>query len=191
MQSSFDSDVFNAWNSSITIGADGDLYFVGHHYYRYNLDVQRLDIIDLDEDIFDINFSIGFLGASPYHNNRLFLAMVGGLWLVDPVTLEHELVYRFSEKQRANERSITSWVIDNTGVLWLAFSGYGLFGVDADTFEPLYNLNESNLLLSNIVYGLQKDSNGDIWFSSHSGLHRYSPASAQVQNLIKGHHLSS
>ena len=94
--------------------------------------------------------------------------MVGGLWLVDPVTLEHELVYRFSEKQRANERSITSWVIDNTGVLWLAFSGYGLFGVDADTFEPLYNLNESNLLLSNIVYGLQKDSNGDIWFSSHS-----------------------
>ena len=190
LQSSFDSDVFNAWNSSITIGADGDLYFVGNHYYRYNLDVQRLDIIDLDEDIFDINFSIGFLGASPYHNNRLFLAMVGGLWLVDPVTLEHELVYRFSEKQRANERSITSWVIDNTGVLWLAFSGYGLFGVDADTFEPLYNLNESNLLLSNIVYGLQKDSNGDIWFSSHSGLHRYSPASAQVQNFIYGRELS-
>ena len=76
------------------------------------------------------------------------------------------------------------------GVLWLAYSGVGLVGIDADTFEPLYNLNESNILLSNIVYGLQKDEAGNIWFSSHKGLHNYDPSTGQIKNFIYGRELS-
>ena len=182
--------VFNAWNAGISLTHEGYLYFIGDAFYRYNLQQQRVEKLNLDEKVFDINFALGFLGESHYHNNQIFLAMGGGLWLIDPNTLEHTLVFRFSEKQRSNIRSITSWLIDDSGVLWLAFNGYGLFGIDADTFEPLYKLNDSNLLLSNIVYGLQKDDSGGIWFSSHAGLHRYEPASSQLQNFIYGRELS-
>ena len=133
---------------------------------------------------------MGFLGQSHYHNDRLFFATEGGLWLIDPETFQHELVYRFSELQRGRDRSISSWVIDDMGVLWLAYSGVGLVGIDADTFEPLYNLNESNILLSNIVYGLQKDEAGNIWFSSHKGLHNYDPSTGQIKNFIYGRELS-
>lgn len=185
-----DATKFNAWNADITLGKDGFLYFTGDDFYRYSLHERRIETLPLDKSIFDIHFSVGFLGASTFHDNQLFLAMAGGLWLINPDTFEHELVYRFSEKQRANNRSITSWIIDDKGVLWLAFSGYGLFGIDADTFEPIYNLDDTNLLMSNIVYGLLQDSSGDIWFSSHSGLHRYSAASATVQHFIYGRELS-
>ena len=182
--------VFNAWNAGISMTHEGDLYFIGDAFYRYNLQQQRVEKLNLDEKIFDINFALGFLGESHYHNNQIFLAMGGGLWLIDPKTLEHTLVFRFSEKQRSNVRSITSWLIDDAGVLWLAFNGYGLFGIDADTFEVLYKLDDTNLLLSNIVYGLQKDHSGGIWFSSHAGLHRYEPASSKLQNFIYGRELS-
>jgi len=184
------SGVFEAWNAGIAMGGDGYLYFLGTEFYRYSLEEQRIEPLKLDSSIFEIKFAVSFLGTSQYHNNRLFLAMGSGLWLIDPITFEHELVFRFSETQRSNDRSITSWLIDDNGVLWLAFNGYGLFGLDADTFEPLYKLNDNNLLISNVVYGLEKDENGEIWFSSHNGLHRYSPTSAQIQNYIYGRELA-
>ena len=183
--------IFDAYAPGAMLASDGQLYFIGaSDFIRYDIEQKRISTLALDPRVFDINFSFGFLGESPHHDNRLFFATEGGLWLIDPKTSGHELVYRFSELQRARDRSIGSWVIDDMGVLWLAYSGVGLIGIDADTFEPLYNLDDSNILLSNIVYGLQKDESGKIWFSSHKGLHRYDPSTSQIKNFIYGRELS-
>ena len=186
-----DDTVFDTYGPGMMLSNDGVLYFIGYeNFLKYDIHTKQVSPLTLDPRVFDINFSYGFIGQSKYHNNRLFLATEGGLWLVDPETSQHELVYRFPEIQRGSERSISSWVIDDMGVLWLAYSGVGLIGVDADTFEPLYNLNDTNILLSNIVYGLQKDESGSIWFSSHKGLHRYDPSTGQIKNFIYGRELS-
>ncbi|WP_394224359.1 EAL domain-containing protein [Alteromonas gracilis] len=186
-----EESIFDAFGAGMMLTNAGDLYFIGNEgFVKYNVDTKVVSYLELDPRVFDINFSIGFLGESKYHGNRLFLATEGGVWLIDPVTFQHELVYRFSEQQRGRDRSISSWIIDDTGVLWLAYSGVGLIGIDADTFEPLYNLNDTNILLSNIVYGLQKDESGNIWFSSHKGLHKYDPATGQIKNFIYGRELS-
>lgn len=183
--------IFDAYSAGTTLSNDGILYFIGNeHFYAYDIESASIDTLSLDPRIFDINFSVGFLGESKYHDNRLLFATEGGLWLIDPKTSEHELVYRFSEQQRGQGRSISSWVIDDIGVLWLAYDSVGLIGVDADTFEPLYNLNDTNILLSNLVYGLQKDETGNIWFSSHKGLHKYDPSTGQIKNFIYGRELS-
>jgi len=186
-----DESMFDAYGAGMMLSEDCHLYFIGNKgFVKYDIDGKVASLLELDPRVFDVNFSIGFLGESKYHENRLFLATEGGLWLINPLTFQHELVYRFSELQRGRDRSISSWIIDDTGVLWLAYSGVGLIGIDADTFEPLYNLNDSNILLSNIVYGLQKDESGNIWFSSHKGLHKYDPATGQIKNFIYGRELS-
>lgn len=186
-----DTAWFDAYSAGTTLTDDGILYFIGNeNFLAYNTKTKTIKPLPLDPRVFDINFTQGFLGPSSFHEGRLFLATEGGLWLIDPKTSEHELVYRFPESQRGRDRSISSWVIDDAGVLWLAYSSVGLMGLDATTFEPLYNLNDSNLLLSNIVYGLQKDDNGNIWFSSHKGLHKYDPSTGQIQNFIYGRELS-
>tara|TARA_Y100000296_G_scaffold33156_1_gene38382 strand:+ start:1380 stop:5558 length:4179 start_codon:yes stop_codon:yes gene_type:complete len=182
---------FEQYNFGLSVSADEKLYFVGEtDFYVYDMSTKHINTLNLDRRVFDVHFAVSFLGTSSYHNNRIFLATEGGLWLIDPSSMKHQLVYRFSELQRARERSISSWVIDDLGVLWLAHDGFGLIGVDADTFEPLYNLNDTNILLSNIVYGLQKDENGNIWFSSHKGLHKYSPSSGTIKNFVYGRELS-
>ncbi len=184
-----DEQVFDAWSSGMNIDSKDRLYFIGSEFFRYTPDTQKIEVLPLNEDIFDTKFSVGFLGESSYHGGKIFLSMMSGLWLIDPDSFDAELVYLFSEEQRSNLQSVSSWVIDDTGILWLAFTGYGLFGLDADTFEPQYHLNEDNLLLSNIVYGLKKDQQGGIWFSSHNGLHQYSPKTGQVYNFIYGREL--
>lgn len=191
VKSGGDNTVFDTYIPGMILSNEGILYFIGYEgFFKYDVENKAISPLELDPRVFDINFSYGFIGQSTYHNNRLFLATKGGLWLVDPATSQHELVYRFPEAQRGNENSISSWVIDDMGVLWLAYSGVGLIGVDVDTFEPLYDLNDTNILLSNIVYGLQKDEFGNIWFSSHKGLHRYAPSTAQIKNFIYGRELS-
>ena len=186
-----DGSLFDAFSAGTTLSEDGHLYFVGNEdFIAYNIDDKTVRRLSLDPRVFDVNFTPGFLGESKYHGGRLFLATEGGLWLIDPDTSEHELVYRFPESQRRRDRSVSSWAIDDTGILWLAYNSVGLIGIDADTFEPLYNLNDSNLLLSNVVYGLLKDDEGNIWFSSHKGLHKYVTSSGQIKNFIYGRELS-
>lgn len=186
-----ENTVFDTYGPGMHLSNEGILYFIGYEsFLKYDVVKKEVSPFKLDPRVFDINFSYGFIGQSKYHNDRLFLATEGGLWLIDPTTSQHELVYRFPEVYRGSERSITSWVIDDMGVLWLAYSGVGLIGLDADTFEPLYDLNDNNILLSNIVYGLQKDESGNIWFSSHKGLHRYDPSTGQIKNFIYGRELS-
>ncbi|NDV90648.1 EAL domain-containing protein [Alteromonas sp. 345S023] len=187
----FDNTLFNEWLPSVVSAGPNAIYFVsGDGFYRYHLQRHEITPIELDKNVFDVHFFVGFLGRSAYHDNRMLVAMEGGVWLVDMDTFEHELVFRFSEKQRSIGRSVSSWAIDDNNVLWLGFSGYGLYGIDANTFEPLYELNQTNLLMSDIVYGLQKDAEGALWFSSHSGIHKYSPATAQIHNFIYGRELS-
>lgn len=188
---SSDKNLLDAWNAGFSITSDGQLYFIGkNEFYKYDFANQTLTALPFDPAILDVKFASRFLGESEYHNNDMFLAMEGGLWLINRKTNEPKLVYRFSEGDRLNEQSVNSWVIDNTGVLWLAHSGIGLIGLDADTFEPLYKLNDTNLLKTNIAYGLQKDRDGNIWFSSHKGLHRYDPYAGKIQNFIYGRELS-
>ncbi|WP_420933102.1 EAL domain-containing protein [Alteromonas sp. A081] len=185
-----DASVFNAWDSNPAISSNGVMFFTGpSDFYTYDFISETLTVLPLDPSIFDVKFDPSFLGESTYHN-AMFLSTEGGVWLIDTTTYEPRLVYRFAEGERLSNQSVSSWVMDDTGVLWLAHTGRGLVGLDADTFEPLYTLDESNLLISNIVYGLQKDSTGNIWFSSHQGLHRYDPRSSKVQNFIYGRELS-
>ncbi|BFT30031.1 hypothetical protein D210916BOD24_12070 [Alteromonas sp. D210916BOD_24] len=186
-----DKAIFDVFSAGTTLSTDGYLYFVGNEdFMAYDTQEKTIRRLSLDPRVFDVNFTPGFLGESKYHGGRLFLATEGGLWLIDPDTSEHELVYRFPESQRRRDRSISSWAIDDTGILWLAHNSVGLIGIDADTFEPLYNLNDTNLLLSNIIYGLLKDNEGNIWFSSHKGLHKYDTTTGQIQNFIYGRELS-
>ncbi len=183
-------DIFQNWSAGTSVDHKQRLYFISDKFYRYDPATQAVSELPLNSDIFNPTFSFSFLGVSPYHGNKMFLAMLGGLWLIDTETLAHTLVYRFSESQRRGQSSISAWVIDKKGTLWLSFPGHGVVGLDADTFEPHYHLNDKNVLSTNIVYSLQSDEDGDLWFSSHSGLHNYSPATETVRHFAYGRELS-
>lgn len=184
-----DQDVFKRWNAGGALDQQGRLYFFSDHFYRYDPVAKTVIKLPLPEDPFDAYFTAGFIGSSPYYDGRLFLSLFGSLWLIDPDTFEYELVYDFPPEQKNNAISITSWVVDSNNTLWLSFPRFGMIALDATTFAFKTRFSESNLLMSNIVYALKKDQQGGIWFSSHSGLHRYSPMTKTLRNFLYGQEL--
>ncbi len=183
-------DVFTGWNYGTELDAQGRAYFVGSDFYRYDHRTGKLEVLALDPDIFDSDFFSSFLGTSEYYGNRMFVAMVNGLWLLDTESLDYELVYELPPEQRNTAVSVTSWAMDNQGLLWLAFPRFGLVGLDADTFQVKARINADNTLPSEIVYSVMMDESDGLWFSSHSGLHRYSTTEGRLKNYRYGQEVS-
>ncbi|MGQ8365714.1 EAL domain-containing protein [Glaciecola sp. 1036] len=84
-----------------------------------------------------------------------------------------------------------AFVRDGTERIWLSYLGVGLFELDSQSFKERNHYNDSNILADNILYGLHVDHDGNLWFSSHSGIHRLSPTSSSVNSFHYAHGLSS
>ncbi len=180
------AQIFSQWNYGSAIDEKGRVYFGSDKFYRFDHNTNRVEALALDPNIFDTDFFSAFLGTSAYYDNRMFVSMLNGLWLVDTGTLEYELVYELPPEQRNTTMSVSSWALDQQGILWLAFPRFGLLGLDADTFEVKQRVNADNTLPSEIVYSLLMDSDNGLWFSSHSGLHRYATAEGTITNYRYG-----
>ena len=72
---------------------------------------------------------------------------------------------------------------DEHGILWIAYPGVGLFGVDAQRYEQRAFYSVKDILPSNMVFGLQKDAEGAIWMASHKGLLQFFPETAYIRQF--------
>ncbi|RDV24462.1 EAL domain-containing protein [Alteromonas aestuariivivens] len=180
--------VFTDWNWGAQVDNMGRLYFVADDFYRYDPVTQVLESLNLPKERFSPFSFNGFIRAANGYPDKLFLATYDGLWMMDPDTLALELVYQYTEKQINYSVAVTSLVLDHQGILWLSFPRYGLIAVDSEDFSPLPErfLSKDNVLPTNIAYGLQLDDKGNFWFSSHNGLHLYSPVRRSLKNFEYG-----
>ncbi|MCW8108235.1 EAL domain-containing protein [Alteromonas ponticola] len=167
----------------------GRIYFISDAYYRYDPSEQLLETLPLPENLFDPSFGVTFLNEHSFYDGEIFLSTLDGLWLIDTENFTTRKVFNFTQSQTNNDAAISSYAISK-GKLWVAFPRYGIYGLDANTFAIKNKLDAKNLLLSNIVYGLTADEEGNLWFGSHSGLHHYSIAKNLIKNYRYGQELA-
>ena len=79
------------------------------------------------------------------------------------------------------------------GVLWIGTQGAGLDKLeafDADSGSARFrNFGREDGLPNSVVYGIESDSEGDLWISSNAGLSRFDPSSGSVVTYTKDHGL--
>lgn len=149
----------------------GYLWFVSKkHYYKYHLKTGRLNKVDLSATGIGIESTHRFLGELPNKNTMLF-STVGKLWGIDLQTEKLKLIYQLPRNEKSFLFEVDSWVVDKNNILWLSFPGHSLTGLFMDDFDLAYELTSPENLDDDIIYGLLMDSDGDIWFSSHSGIY--------------------
>jgi len=166
-----DQKVLATWMGGAHLDSDGYLWFVGNkHYYKYHIETGHLNKIDLTATNIGIESTHRFLGRLPNQDLMLF-STAGKLWGVDLQTEELKLIYQLPFDERQLLFEIDSWVVGKNDILWIAFTGNSLVGLSMDSFELIYNLTSPKLIDDNMIYGLQVDSDGDLWFSSHSGIY--------------------
>ncbi len=115
--------------------------------------------------------------------NSLLIAEIGKLWRLDMESKELSVVHQLPKQGLQHFSAVDSFVRDDNGILWIAYPGFGLFGLDAQTLEQKYHYDRRNLLTNNSIYGLQKDSDGNIWMSSHQGLLKFYPDNKHIQQF--------
>jgi len=166
-----DQKVLTTWMTGAYLDPYGYLWFVGHkHYYKYHVKTGQLNKIDLAATGVDIESTHRFLGRLPNQNVMLF-STAGKLWGIDLQTEKIKLIYQLPLDERQLLFEVDSWVVGKNDILWIAFTGSRLVGLSVNSFELIYDLTSPELIDDNMIYGLQIDNDGDLWFSSHSGIY--------------------
>ncbi|PWN55454.1 EAL domain-containing protein [Abyssibacter profundi] len=87
--------------------------------------------------------------------------------------------------------SIYSLHVDTQGDVWVGTAARGLARLSRRSIEdaaPRFDLiTTADGLSSNVIFGIEPDSDGHLWLSSSNGLMRYHPATRDVRIFHQGH----
>ncbi|MDM7862244.1 EAL domain-containing protein [Alteromonas sp. ASW11-36] len=176
------------WGSGLDV--NNNIWFVvNNSFHRYSIQQQIVEPIEIDAPLNPAKF-YAFLGYAPEYQNRLWASMVGALMLVNPVDKSVEVVHELDAAEKTRELYPSSLLLDKQNILWVAYPGLGLFGLDGQSFEQKYFFNQNNMLPTTLVYSLIADDDDNLWFSSHSGLHRINSARDRLDNFRYGQELN-
>ncbi|MCC2617099.1 EAL domain-containing protein [Aestuariibacter halophilus] len=115
--------------------------------------------------------------------DSLLISSLGKLWRYDENTGQLTLIHQLP---RTGQQHMIGWdsvVTDRNGTLWVTYPGWGLYGIDAETYEQRAHYDQDNLLPDTNIYGLQLDGDGNIWMSSHQGLFKFYPYTQHIQRF--------
>ncbi len=164
--------------------SEGNLWFVASDgFYSYRPKSGELVRIESLNGMLDPAWSHGFIGTYPGQPDRLMISMTGSLWTFNPKTGDLTKLHEMEESQISAYQGPESVVVDDFGTLWITYSGYGLFGLDAQTLKQKYLYRKQNKLSSDDVYGLQLDDAGYLWMSSHAGLMRLNTQTQHIRHF--------
>lgn len=133
----------------------------------------------------------GFLGYLPGSEPHLLLAFADQLWQYNVVSEQLTLRYEVSNSNTELFRSIDNVLLDQQQRLWVGFNGHGLLAFSLPDFEVLHHFHQYNQLESNLVFSLQQDDYGSIWFANHDGLFRMDPSNFHIEHFNKDDGLST
>ena len=161
---------------------NGDILFYNNAgLYRYSVQDGEVNQLESAKNTLSIKNAVALLPPLADQPQTTLFSSIGQLWQIDNQTNQLALVHSLTAEQHRTEVSADSTVIDRNGILWIAYPGYGLVGLDNKTKEQKYFFNRANLLPTNTIYGLQLDEQGNIWMSSHAGILKFNPESQHLQ----------
>ncbi|HBY41722.1 MAG TPA: hypothetical protein DEH24_19990, partial [Alteromonas sp.] len=169
--------------------AEGNAYFLGDNFYKYDFKAQKLEeLTDLNRQI-SLNLSTNFIGINPVNASQMLLATFDGLWAYDIVTKKAERLHQLPDMVRHSDFAPDSVLLHNN-ILWVVYPGYGLVGLDVQNYQQRYYFGSDILGKGAFIYGLLEDKDNNIWFSSHSGLQRFSPDKLTFKRFQYGRELN-
>ncbi|MEM7081174.1 MAG: two-component regulator propeller domain-containing protein [Pseudomonadota bacterium] len=121
----------------------------------------------------------------------------GGLSIYDPENgYFHN--YRHNQKDPTSISADTIYAIhrDINGVMWVGTQGGGLTRAIGNLAYPErlgfeQFIPTSGPTINNVVYGIESDTDGDLWMSTNYGITQYSSATNKVANFHRSHGLQS
>lgn len=161
-----------------------DIYWVLTDNGAFYVDAKNNELtkIDLSSQSLAVADTYKFLGIDT-KSKLMLLASAAQLWGINTETLA--ITQLHSIKAEGTRRSVYpgSFARDNEGVFWLAYPGHGLYKLNGNTFATIAKYASDKYLPTDLVYDVKFDNDGLLWFSSHSGVHRFDTKNLNVQSF--------
>lgn len=154
-------------------------YKTRHSYYRYDPSSGKVEPLTQLTKLFPPELSSSFIGFLA-HKQAILFAVNNQLWLINTESKQRQLIYQLPANILQEGLEPDSYVLTKDNILWIAISGAGLIGLDADNFTERFYFDNKNILPTNDIFSLQL-SGGDLWFASSMGLFRMDIASHHVE----------
>ncbi|WJG09254.1 EAL domain-containing protein [Aliiglaciecola sp. LCG003] len=150
-------------------------------FYQYSPDTGLLKSLDTLNEKIASKLAYGFIGVSEVHPEVLWISDQEQLWAYNANTGSLQSVHTLNRASMGQPVYPESVLQDKNNILWIAYPGAGLIGVDATIYTPVYTINKDSLLPSDVIYGLKQDNSNAIWLSSHAGLLKFDPTGPYLQ----------
>lgn len=132
--------------------------------------------------------SLGTSGIFCIHESTdgsIWLGGNNGLYRINKHSMS--IIQHYKKDPKEPNRSLSYnhvWSIceNKDGKLWLGTSGRGITILDPKTGTTQW-LTEEQGLINNVISGVMRDNNGDIWISSIRGLSKYTTTEGRLSNF--------
>jgi len=173
---------------SIKLDKSDNLWTVSSEgIYKISLTTDHIDYLPEITQQVPADKIYNLLGFLP--DSSLFLFSTNNaLWGFDNITREVKRLYHHKGVQATEYAYIDNWVIDDN-ILWLSYTTKGLLGLELPSFNAKFFFHQGNSEIDSDLYGLQLDNNGDVWFSTHSGIYVLNKESHHLRKFTKNHGL--
>ncbi len=177
-------EILNDYIWGAVTDSSGNLWFINQEgMFRYDIESAKVSKIESIGGSVNISMLENLFIDNEVFPNSIMITETGSLWRLDLSTNQLELIHKlpkFGDQQFSAPDSIA---LDDNNILWIAYPGYGLFGLDRRTGEEKHLFNRNNLLPGNSIYSLQKDVEGNLWMSSHRGILKFYPDNQHLQRF--------
>jgi diguanylate cyclase (GGDEF)-like protein/PAS domain S-box-containing protein len=131
------------------------------------------------------------LGKWPGKPDWLVLSAYEKLWLFNEKTAELKLLYQAETSPAFSMRFADKMALDKNNTLWFSASDIGLLAFDASTMQLKHHFHSKNKLNTNVVYAVNHDQLGHIWFSSLHGVSSLNVDTLHIEQFSKKDGLTS
>lgn len=131
------------------------------------------------------------LGQWPGQPDWLVLSGYEKIWVYNVKTQELKLLYQAELNPAFNMRFADQMALDKNNTLWFSASDIGLLAFDAKTMQLKHHFHSKNKLNTNVVYAVNSDQLGHIWFSSLYGVSSLNVDTLHIEQFSKRDGLSS
>ena len=142
-------------------------------------------------DYFDNNYVWHIMPSFSKDPNSVLISGTDTLWEYNQLTKKLTPVYHPKGIPREGFSYVDNWSRDSKGLIWLSYLQVGLIAIDPTSYEVKHFFDEHNSILDVNLYGVQIDSEDNVWVSSHSGLYRIRSADQHIRRFNKFDGLAS
>jgi diguanylate cyclase (GGDEF)-like protein/PAS domain S-box-containing protein len=134
---------------------------------------------------FDTQYIWHVMASFTDDKDEVLFSSTDTLWLYNQRTKNLTQIYHQKGLPKEGYSYVDNWARDEQGLIWLSYPQVGLIAISPNDYQVQYFFNEHNSILDVNIYGVQVDSENNIWVSSHSGLFRLRASDKHMRRFNK------